>query len=238
MPSIKLAWKFAENRLLWTDFSRAVRTPSRIDTNFYAPATPPFVLAGGSDFRSEIANTFNLGLRGQEENGLSYSITAFHSKYTNLRSLDPTPQGSLVFGNGIYGNVDGLETWGSYQPNSAWTFDASAQYLRERFSGANLASSLPGNDPRWQLKAGSKWNVNEQQFLDVALRHITRLPNPVVPAYTAVDVSYGWKFNKNVELMLIGRNIFDAVHQEFSSGTGTVPLLIERRFDVALTARF
>jgi iron complex outermembrane receptor protein len=238
MPSIKLAWKFAENKLLWSDLSRAVRTPSRIDTSLFAPATPPYLIAGGPDFRSEVANTFNLGLRAQEDNGLSYSVTAFHSQYTRLRSIDITPGQPFVLGNNIRGLVDGLETWGSYQLNNALAFDASAQYLRERFSGPNLAQSLPGNDPLWQLKVGSKWNINEQQHLDVALRHITKLPNPAVPAYTAVDVSYGWQLSKNIDLMLTGRNIFDSGHQEFSGGTNTIPILIERRFDVALTARF
>ena len=59
LPTLRLAWKPAPDKLLWTSVSRAARTPSRIDRDFYMPSSPPVVngvpqyaLAGGPDFRS------------------------------------------------------------------------------------------------------------------------------------------------------------------------------------------
>jgi len=41
--------------------SRAVRTPSRIDRDFYVSQNPPFLLAGGPNFGSEKLLTFEWG---------------------------------------------------------------------------------------------------------------------------------------------------------------------------------
>ena len=48
--------------MLWGALSRAVRAPARLDRDIYAAAaTPPFILAGGPDFVSEVANVSELG---------------------------------------------------------------------------------------------------------------------------------------------------------------------------------
>ena len=52
-PSGRLAWKLSPRQTAWAAISRAVRTPSRIDRELFAPASPPFLLAGGPNFVSE-----------------------------------------------------------------------------------------------------------------------------------------------------------------------------------------
>src|SRR6266550_3811258 len=52
-PSGRLNWTIRPSRTLWAAISRAVRTPSRIDRELFAPAQPPFFLAGGPNFHSE-----------------------------------------------------------------------------------------------------------------------------------------------------------------------------------------
>lgn len=241
LPSLKLAWKPSDPQLLWAGLSRAVRAPSRIDTDFYVPGKPPYQLAGGPDFKSEIANTLELGWRAQQGQSLSYSVVLSHSKYDHLRSLDTLPGRIIVFRNQVSGRVDALEAWASYQLSSAWSLDASAVLLHERFSGANLASSSPGNDPRARWTLGSRWNINDRQFLDVRLRHVGKLPSPAIAAYTAVDAHFGWRVSKAVELSFSGRNLFDPRHQEFAPSTAAQranPVQLERALDVALTVRF
>jgi iron complex outermembrane receptor protein len=41
MPTARLAWRPAPDHMLWTAYSRAVRSPSRVDREFYSPAAPP-----------------------------------------------------------------------------------------------------------------------------------------------------------------------------------------------------
>ncbi|MES2952261.1 MAG: TonB-dependent receptor [Pseudomonadota bacterium] len=241
LPSVKLAWKPSGDTLLWSGLSRAVRAPSRIDTEFFSPAAPPYVLAGGPNFRSEIATTLEFGWRAQPTTSSSYSVVAFRSNYEYLRSLDSLPNGAFVLGNNINGQVDGLEAWGSYQVTPSWSLDAGLQLLNERFGGPSLALSPPGNDPRAQWLLRSRWNISESQQFDVALRHVDALPTPAIPAYTAVDVRYGWRLSKPVELAVVARNLLDPRHQEFappSSRDRANPVLIPRTIDVTLTVRF
>jgi iron complex outermembrane receptor protein len=48
------------------------------------------------------------------------------------------------------------------------------------------------------------------------VRHVGALPNPSVPAYTAVDVRYAWRVRPDLELSLLGQNLFDRRHGEFN----------------------
>jgi iron complex outermembrane receptor protein len=238
LPSLKLAWAPADDKLLWAGLSRAVRAPSRIDTDFYL-TLPEGTLAGGPDFRSEIANTLSLGWRAQTGDTLSYSMTAFYSRYDHLRSIKATSSSTSVLANEIKGWVNGIEGWAGYQLTNNWSFDAGALVQKEHFKGDNLAISSPGNDSPMQFNLRSKWNVNANQELDIFLRHVGKLPKPVIRAYTAVDARYGWRFSTSTELALTGRNLFDPRHKEFaSSSNSSAGSQIARSIDLSLTARF
>ena len=75
MPNARIAWQPADDRLLWAALSRAVRAPSRIDREFFVPATAPFLLAGGPNFESEIANVAEIGYRASVGNRFTGSVT-------------------------------------------------------------------------------------------------------------------------------------------------------------------
>ena len=77
--------------------SRAVRAPSRIDREFFSPAAPPFVIAGGPDFESEVSNVYELGYRAQATRELSFSITGFYHDHL-LVPLDDVDAAVEVLG--------------------------------------------------------------------------------------------------------------------------------------------
>jgi iron complex outermembrane receptor protein len=54
----------------------------------------------------------------------------------------------------------------------------------------------------------------------VGVRHVSALPFPAVPAYTAVDARWGWTVSRNVELSLGVYNLFDSGHVEFGVAPG------------------
>src|SRR5205807_2473029 len=93
LPSARIAWKPDASRLVWSALSRAVRAPARLDRELFVPGQPPFFLAGGPDFQSEIAKVLELGYRAQPSRRASYSVTVFHSVYDHLRSHEPGPSG-------------------------------------------------------------------------------------------------------------------------------------------------
>ena len=213
LPNARLAWKVAPDHLLWSAVSRAVRAPSRLDRDAYVPATPPFLLDGGREARSEIADVVEVGYRGQPAHGLSYSVTAFHAIYDHLRTLETTPGGTLVFASEMEGKATGIETWGTYQASPNWRLSAGYTALKEWLKlkpGSNdiAGPNAAGNDPAhtWQLR--STLNIAQGRELEVAARHVATLANNTVPSYTAVDARFGWKVRPDLELSVTGKNLF------------------------------
>jgi iron complex outermembrane recepter protein len=236
MPNLRLAWKPADSHLLWAALSRSVRTPSRVDTELFSPARPPYILVGRSDFESEIAKTAELGYRGQFGDSVSVSLTAFNSLYDRLRSLETRPGGVFVLGNQLRGRVYGIEAWGSWQINRHWRLGAGVTGLHERFN-ADAASAPPGNDPDVQWSLTSSWQWATSQEFDLAVRHVGALPNPTVPAYTAVDARYGWRVSRDLAVSLGVTNLFDPRHGEFAS-TAAGPVQFQRAAYLAFRVAF
>jgi iron complex outermembrane receptor protein len=72
------------------------------------------------------------------------------------------------------------------------------------------------NDPEYQGLLRASVDVASNHQLDMTLRHVARLPNPVVPKYTAIDMRYGWRARPGLELSLVLRNALDGEHAEFN----------------------
>jgi iron complex outermembrane receptor protein len=228
LPTLRLAWRVSPSHSLWAGASRTVRAPSRLDVDAYIPGSAPFLLAGGAQVRSEVARVFELGYRGQVGQDLSYSITAFRNLYDHLRTQDQSPDGrSIVFGNLLQGQSRGIEAWGSYQVSDAWRISAGATALHERFNltpGSRDVSSVAttGADPAFTAQLRSSYTFDAARELEVAVRHVGALGRPAVPAYTAIDARFGWRFAPGIELSVIGANL-NGSHGEY----GVLPIRAE-----------
>ena len=221
LPSARLAWKPSPERLVWGALSRAVRAPSRLDREFVIPANPPFLLAGGPDFRSEVVNVLEVGYRAQHSTRLSYSVSAYRNTYDKLRTTELAP-GGAVFANNIAGHVDGIEAWGTYRVSETWRLSAGQGFLSKKLGlkpgSTDTAGLLAlGTDAeRWTtLRASHDFGLGHE--LDVMARHVGQLANGPVPAYTAVDVRWGWRVHKGLELSLTAQNLLDRRHVEWGS---------------------
>jgi iron complex outermembrane receptor protein len=215
LPSARLAWKPREGHLLWASLSRAVRAPSRIDREIFIPAGPPFLIAGGPDFRSEVAKVAELGYKAQLFSNFSLSVTGYHRRFEHLRSTEPSPAGP-VFGNKIQARTTGLETWGTLSLAKWWRLQAGLTGGSVDVGG--LAAQ--GNDPKHWWVARSSWDLGTRHELDLMVRHVGALPNPSVPAYTAVDARFGWRALPGLEFSLTGQNLFDRRHPEWGAAPG------------------
>ena len=229
LPNLRLRWQAMRDLVVWAAASRAVRAPSRIDREFFVPGAPPFVLNGGPDFASEVANVYEAGVRGQLAPRLSYSLTAFHHDWKRLRSVEPRPGVGLVFANGIEGSTRGVEGWATLYPMPGWRLSGGGTLLRQRLhprAGVVDLGGLAalGNDPKHSFVVRSSHDLPHRQELDVMLRYVGERPNPVLPAYTAVDIRWGWHVNERVELSLVAENVGDARHAEWGAPGNRVEL--------------
>ncbi|HTF84170.1 MAG TPA: TonB-dependent receptor [Cellvibrio sp.] len=231
MPSAQLAWSPGHNQLLWGKVSRAVRTPSRIDRDYYSPANPPlvdgeprYVIAGGPGFVSEVADVYEVGYRQQPVAQVSWSVTGFYSEYDQLRTLELNNTATgFVFENRAAADAYGLELWGSWQPLHHWRLHASlvAQefdvYLKPGSTDISNTTALASYDPNFYSSLRSSYDVSPQVTLDSTLRYVDELKGSQVPAYTALDVRVAWEISRHLEISLVGQNLIDRAHPEFGA---------------------
>lgn len=220
LPGARLAWKPSRAHFAWAALSRAVRAPARLDRDLRLPPTPPFFIAGGPDFVSEVANVVELGYRAQPSTTLTYSATLFHHHWDKLRSGQLPPDAQVQ--NMIAGSTHGAEAWASWQPTPGWRLSAGLTTLRKKLhlepgSADPVGPSNLGNDPTHQWVLRSAFNLPRRQELDIAVRGVGALPEPAVPAYTATDLRWGWRLRDGLELSLAVQDLFDAGHPEFGA---------------------
>jgi iron complex outermembrane receptor protein len=221
LPSVRVAWKPADTRLVWAAASRAVRSPSRIDRDVFFPGAPPFLVIGGPNFRSEVAKVLELGYRAQAGDALSYSVTVFRHDWDKLRSGTALP---VQLENRIEGDVYGVEAWATWRVTGRWELSGGLNTLDkdlvlEPGSGdpAGVSNPTLANDADFHWMLRSSVQLPRGLLLDVGVRRVDSLPNPDVPRYTAVDGHLAWFAAEHLGLALSVRNLFDSAHPEFEA---------------------
>ena len=230
LPTLRLAVRVAPEHSVWGALTRTVRSPSRLDRDLTVPGFPPFVVASNTTFESEVANVAELGYRANLSRAVTLSVTAFHHRLTDLRTLEPGPGGSLVLANAGEGTVTGIEAWGDYRFSSAWRLEWGVNWMRHRFElepgRVNLTENPMGNNPERAAQLRSQWNIGSNIELDLMLRYVSKLANPAVPSYTELDARVGWRVSPGLELSLAAVNLLDRDHAEF--GAPAVRAVFER----------
>jgi len=219
LPNLRVAYQHGERATTWAALSRVVRAPARIDRDFHFPGNPPFIIAGGEGFESEVARVLEIGHRGQVGRDLSYSATLFRQRYDGLRAGRGFP---VRIANRIEGDVDGLEAWAQWQPAERMRMTLGFLGLRKdlRFSAApadTTSIANLGNDPRAQWTLRTQVDLPRRIELDVQVRHVDALPAPAVPSYTVADARLGWQVSPQLEVSLLAQNLFDRRHAEFNA---------------------
>ena len=212
LPQARLAWSFAPGQLLWTSIARAVRSPSRIDRDLVVPGVPPYAIASNESFMSEIADVGEVGWRGRLAPNASGALTAFHHRFRDLRTLEPVA-GGLQIMNGAHGRTSGIEGWAEARPFAGWRLVAGFAAMSFRFDldpgHADLSTDRLGNNPRRTASLRSLWNATRAVELDLGARYVSRLPDPVVPAYAVVDARAGWRMSPDLDVSLVVSDAFD-----------------------------
>jgi iron complex outermembrane receptor protein len=236
LPSVRLAWKPADDHLLYASAARAVREPSRVDRDLEAPG---FLEPG--TFRAEQLTALELGYRGQPARNASLHLAVFYNLYDDLRTTQFTPSAILPvrLANGIKGTSWGIEAWGQVQVAPWWRLNAGFTTLDKDFRlkpGENDLENFIslGNDAGFIGQLGSRLDLGPDVGLDLQLRHYGSRPRPAVPAYTDVDARLGWRVTSAVELYVSGINLLHDRRRE--SEDRSRGQLVQRM--VTLGARF
>ena len=219
-PSARLAWTPTERHTIWAAVSRAVRSPSRIDTDLELPGVPPFQLLGDKNFQSETVLAYEAGYRVRPIDQATFSLATFYNDYNNLRAFAPISPTTFIIDNGFNGQSWGVELSGTYQATDWWRLRAGYTYLHQDLwpGSAKSAPNLQeGNDPQHQVMLQSIMNLPAHFQLDVTGRYIDALQNPRVPSYVSFDARVAWWWKDKVEISLVGQNLWDNQHPEFGA---------------------
>jgi iron complex outermembrane receptor protein len=220
LPNARVSYTLSPDDVVWSALTRTVRSPSRLDRDLVVPGMPPFTILNNDTFSSEVAQVAELGYRGNFGPRASVSLTAFHHRYEELRTLEPGGTG-LVIANGAEGRVSGVEAWGEFRPahnlRLVWGFVALSERTELLPGRVNLTEAPLGNNPRRTASLRSLWNVTPTVQLDFMLRHVGRLSNPQVPSYTELNGRLGWRALPNLDLSLVAVNALDRDHVEFGA---------------------
>jgi iron complex outermembrane receptor protein len=195
-PSIRLLYTPTEKDSLWASYTHAVRTPSRVEEDFYLSSF--LGVSGGleffarfnknPDFADEQLNGYEVGYRRLAAKNLYLDIAGFVNHYHNLFSQDlqgpifletslpfpdsnPPPPHLLLpaqFRNDLYGNTSGIEFAPEWRPAEFWRLRASYSFL-------NMALKQPptitlGAGPAMVQGSSPKHEVGVTSSFDIGKR--------------------------------------------------------------------
>jgi iron complex outermembrane receptor protein len=209
----------------WAAVSRAVRAPTPFDRDVVEVLGSRRFLVAGGTFRSVKLTAFEAGLKAHPWERAMLSVSTFYNTYDKLRSIEPAGATFLPlrWGNLLAGHTYGVEAWGRVQVTQAWRVSASANYLDGKLHFRDGASGIlgprqAGNDPKYQARLASDFDIGPSVKLETALRYVSAMPEPRLPAYTELNARLGWALTERLELSVVGDNLLHRRHREYVDG--------------------
>jgi iron complex outermembrane recepter protein len=226
-PTARIRWSRDERQTVWGAVSRAVRLPTRFDTDLRLrnPATGALFLSGSDDFESESVVAYEAGYRVRAFNRLLVDVAAFANRYNNLRSQElPSRLGPVIaLANTLNAWTSGTEVGTTVLPIERWRIHGAFSWLHKEFSrdpGSHDISSgvAEGNDPTYQYSLRSYLDLPRGFAFDGVFRHVANRPAPALAAYSSLDLRLAWAARPGWELSLVGQKLLHRSHQEFVTG--------------------
>jgi len=239
-PNARLAYYPDRKQTIWASVSRAVRTPTRGESDITLKnQNSNLVLNQGSPtYASEILVAYELGYKIKPNAKTLIDATAFYNKYSRLRTLEPRgPNGTIPTADNLgYGNSYGFEISGKWQVIQDWRLESSFEYLKLNLdigetsldnssilSNADNLENAEGQSPSKQFKLKSFYNITPKLEFDNILYYVDRLKSgngntsKAVPGYVRLDTRLGYFFTKNLDLSVGIQNLLNQRHNEFKA---------------------
>ncbi len=243
-PSARLMWTIDASNSLFSSVTRAVRTPSRVETDYTTaslanPAVPAFVrLQPNPQFQVEELTAYEAGYRVRTIPSLYLTTSVFFNHHQNTVSTElltpfaettPAPPRLILpvlFGNGLHGNTHGLEITGDVRPVPWLRWTANYSFLRAQMTrnpgGADVSQErrYEGLSPRHQIQVVSALDLPRRVSFDWAFRYVSKLPAGPVPSYATSSIRASWQPHSQLEVAVVGQNLHEPRHLEWPTGAG------------------
>ena len=249
-PNVRLLWTPNGSNSLWLAASRASRTPSRGETEsrvavaVLQPTAQSYnlpvqlVTVPNPDLEAEKLTAYEIGYRALLTNRLSLDIAAFSNRHSDqsqwnvgTAQLATTPAMHLSTPL-AYINAEtttktrGIEIVADWRPLDWMRLEASHTWLRVTAPAPDGVNTyVAGTSPTRQYALRWTMDLSAKTQFDFWLRRVGKLQSQdqEIPAYTELDIRLGYAVNKNLDLSLVGQNLLDSRHAEFSE-TSIIPV--------------
>ena len=193
------------------------------------------VLTGTHNFQSEKLLAYEAGYRHQFSHQASIDIAGFINDYSQLRDLS---LGAFSLSTGLPRHlllplmVDnhasaltyGVEVSTDWRPNDKWRIQANYSYLNLDISSNALlkgrdpsVASASKVNPQHQLSVRSHYDLSDKLEVNLWLRYSSGISFYRIPGFVTMDAKLTYKPAKNIELFVVGQNLFSQQHKELLS---------------------
>lgn len=249
-PNARLFWQLDGRQSLWTAWSHAVRTPSILERSVTLVASnlapfAPISYKGSPLYGSERLDAYEVGWRKQVRSDLNVDVAAFYYDYDNLRSLEQTAAMPPVFtfDNLFQAKNHGLELSATWQATPDWRLFGSYSHLQIQAKAKNGSKDpiskarIEGSSPKNLFQLHSQARLRPDLDFDAMLYYVGGLQYGAIGDYTRLDLRLTWKPRKRLEFSLVGQNLLDDRHFEFS-GTDSAASDVPRSLYAQARLRF
>lgn len=238
-PTARFTWLLNDKQTLWGAVSRAIHTPSSStqDGTLALAYNPPppiggFITSQGNpQLESEELIAYELGFRTEVMDKAYVDTTVFYNDYDKLflgalNSGAATVVGTgpfapyllipIIPGNDNSGRSFGFEVAANWDVTTNWQLASGYSFIDLDFDKPFVGFSFEGKEPQQTFNVRSTLRLPYNLEMNNTVYYVDSLTGARIPNYIRLDSRLAWKAMEGVELSLVGQNLLDDQHPEFS----------------------
>lgn len=205
-----------------------------------------FTIYGNGNLDAESVVSYEIGYRGQLAERFSVDATAFYNNYKDIittvpgtpfpemQAFSPFLMIPLEMQNAASGYNTGFELAADWRPTQDWRLQLAYTYLYQDTTWDGEPVNNYGNLN--QISLFSSWSLSHDLELDVWWRYVNQsgldltlssAGDVKVDPYSSLNLRLGWRPRRDLELSLVGANLFNAAHLETVQEAYTFPVEVE-----------
>jgi iron complex outermembrane receptor protein len=204
MPSVGATWSPSDRHMVWAAVSKALRAPSRLDTNLVlnigdiaGPGNTPILLRllGNPQSQDERLIAYEAGYRTMLSKRFSLDVAAYFNDWDHAQTTEPsgsffetTPLPAhevqtLMYGNLMYGETHGIEITANWKVKDWWSINSGFTRAYKHFhvdpKSADTQTVLfnEGNSPDYSIQLRSHCDLRRSLAWDLSAYFVDPLAN-------------------------------------------------------------